>query len=326
MTISNDNLTTASKSTNAFKKRSFKSKQASRRIDLQPTNLRVNTFLRIDRLYSDYMASRRILYDNIKLITRIMKIQHNSGSINAASRNTERALNTNRQLANLRRAILIGLDNRNLGNRILNARSTIKRSNVKINNIDSLRLPVPLRLIDEFSSLVNLSQEAHIYKIFRPSIFIDLKTKNIQYLGRLTIELYTEACPELVLQIVRVCSSKEYKNWSFTRIFENLWIECELRADGINLSEPGFPYTPDCIDNNWSCGILSFSQEFVNGFPEGLLNFTISLRPLIVMRERRVPFGRVINGLETLRRIKDFGTKRGKMRNIIKIINSGILE
>lgn len=330
MNTSRSTLLPDIKSTSTLKKRTnvLKPTMANSRVDVTPSKMYVKGFLKVNRLYSDFVASRRILYDNINLLIRINKIQHNSGYVNSINRGTRMSIQTHLDLAN-KRAHIIQKENIKLGKRILQAGTKIyHKPNNKCENDRSYRLPVSPRIIEAFQCVLNVDMSEHslIQKLLRPCVFIEVFEADFQYLGRITMELYTEACPELVLQIVRICCNNQNDKWSFVRIFSNLWIENELHIDSKMLCKPGFPYIVDCIDHRVGAGVLSFSQDFVNGFPEGILNFAISFKPLSMIPDRRIPFGRVIKGFKTLKCLEQFGTSRGRLRKHISIISTGVFN
>lgn len=365
---------------------------ADNRLNLEPTKMFAASFLKVNRLHNDFLASRRILNDNIDLLTKIYRIQYNmdcpikknntnnntnnnncnnnnykyNGKNNGKNNNNRKIVNNNnnrkndknkeysinnayklRKVKNIpfntlsitrhRAQQQIEMENRWLGRRILNARTKLNHShhrNVVRGEDDdeedllfnARHLPVPPRVMESYKDFINTSEQSLLMKLFRPIIYIELRAITMKYLGRITMELYTEACPELILQFVRICRNRELRNWIFPRIFNELWIEGELLVDRQILHTPGFPHTLDCIDHSVGPGVMSFSQDFLYGFPAGHLNFTISLKPLATLRDKRLPFGRVVKGLKVLESLQAFGSKNGRIRQNFEIIDSGVLN
>lgn len=304
-------------------------KNARCRINLKPVRMMANTFLRVDRLKLDYLASKRILNDNITLLTKINNIQRNRGFTN--NYNEAKGVWPTGYHRSCQRVREIEKANFKFGCRLLAMRSSLySRLNSGVSREAEMRtlkentFVIPANIMRKYSALISTQETSMWYKLLRPKIFIDLYVKNIRPLGRIIIQLYTEACPALVLQFVRLCHSQASAQWKFIRIFPILWIEGELVVPKDTLTEPGFEYNMNTLDHGHGSGILSFAKSYTLGFPEGLLNFSISFKELPVLNGERIPFGIVTNGLKVLDCLQDYGTKNGKTKKTIEVVNCGI--
>uniref|UniRef100_A0A1A9ZWK7 PPIase cyclophilin-type domain-containing protein n=1 Tax=Glossina pallidipes TaxID=7398 RepID=A0A1A9ZWK7_GLOPL len=296
-------------------------KEAQSRVDLTPVPLMTTTFLKIDQLRLDYQASKRIMNDNIALLTKINKIQRNHG-FTENFRSSKDIYPTN-HVRSCQRLEQIEQENFMLGCRLLTVKSSI---NTRFENASSRlrkkkqKHAVPYYIMDRYRDIVDKTEIAMLRQLLRPKIFIDLYVKNIRPLGRLSIQLFTEACPEMILEFIRICSRGESNAWKVIRIFPILWLEGELTAENEILTKPGFEHDYNCIDHGRGRGILSFAQNYLDGFPPGLINFSISFKELATLNGQRIPFGIVVSGLKILDIIQDYGTKNGKTK---KDINNG---
>uniref|UniRef100_A0A1A9W4Q6 BPTI/Kunitz inhibitor domain-containing protein n=1 Tax=Glossina brevipalpis TaxID=37001 RepID=A0A1A9W4Q6_9MUSC len=298
-------------------------KQAQSRVDLRPVPLMTTTFLRIDQLRLDYQASKRIMNDNIALLTKINKIQRNHGFTD--NYRISKDIYPTNYVRSCQRLQRIEHENFMLGCRLLTVKSSI---NTRFAGSQSQlrrkkqKYAVPYYVMDRYRDIVDKTEIAMLDQLLRPKIFIDLYVKNIRPLGRLSIQLFTEACPEMILEFVRICSRGESNAWKIIRIFPILWLEGELTAENTILTTPGFEHEYNCIDHGQGPGILSFAQNYLEGFPPGLINFSISFKELTTLNGQRIPFGIVVSGLKLLDIIQDYGTKNGKTKKDIVIYGS----
>ncbi|XP_037811112.1 uncharacterized protein LOC119603215 [Lucilia sericata] len=301
-------------------------KNARSLVDFKPPKIFASTYLRVPKLKDDFVATRRILKDNIHLLTKLNCIQKTHGFTDNVNKIIP--IKSNHFIRLSKRLKEIEEDNHKLGKRILKAKSSMDTRRgmeelraLRRNNIKSTISQATMR---EYMEAVNCHEPYLMGKLLRPKVFIDLYVKNVRPLGRIVIQLYTEACPELVLEFVRLCSYRNTDLLKFIRIFPLLWIEGELCVPENVLNCPGFLYNMHCLDHGMGPGVLSFAKCYLNGFPPGLLNFSISFKALSVLNGERVPFGVVSQGLKVLDCLQDYGTKNGKTKKDIVVVNCGM--
>lgn len=161
------------------------------------------------------------------------------------------------------------------------------------------------------------------WRLFRPRVYFDVYLKDQRLLGRIIIQLYTEAAPLVVLQIVRACMCKN--PWfAIHRIFPDLWVDIELPLEKRSPLRQQLEYNANAIDHGKYGYVLSFSKDYLNGFQD-YLHFSIAVRPLRVLNGRRVGFGRVIQGQSIVDCLQDHGTKHGKLLRIVEFSDFGFL-
>lgn len=303
-------------------------KNAKSRIDLKPTKLLANTFLNVNKLKDDFLANRKILHDNIQLLRRINYIQRNHGkTINYNEHKGHKSAYVERMNKQLQR---IQKENFEFGSRLQKIKSSLDtRRSVKSlkgpTKSEDPKYQINEAIVEAYVSATSVAESHLMRELLRPKIYLDLYIKNLRPLGRLTIQLYTEACPELVLEFVRMCTYHSLDLIKFIRIFPQLWIEGELLVQSDELSHSGYEYRTDCLGHMNSSGILSFAQCYLQGFPPELLNFCITFKPLPIPGDERIAFGVVCKGSNILKCLSDYGTKNGKMKNEINVVKCGVL-
>lgn len=161
------------------------------------------------------------------------------------------------------------------------------------------------------------------WRLFRPRVYFDVFLNDQRLLGRIIIQLYTEAAPLVVLQIVRACMCKN--PWFvIKRIFPDLWVDVELPLEKRSPLREMLEYNGNAIDHGKHGYVLSFSKDYLNGFQD-YLNFSIAVRPLRVLNGRRVGFGRVIQGQSIIDSLQEHGTKNGKLLRMVEFSDFGFL-
>ncbi|KAM8714064.1 hypothetical protein ACLKA7_014254 [Drosophila subpalustris] len=163
------------------------------------------------------------------------------------------------------------------------------------------------------------------WRLFRPHIYFDIYLKDSRPLGRIVVELYTEAAPVVVLELVRACSSNQHKNFVIRRLFPDLWlnVECNAMSGNSELFKP-LEYDAKVIDHGASSYVLSFSKDYLQGF-RNHLSFSLSFKPLSVANGSRVGFGRVIKNSKIFDSLQSYGTKNGVLRRSITFTGCGIV-
>ncbi|XP_030376839.1 uncharacterized protein LOC115625798 [Scaptodrosophila lebanonensis] len=167
-------------------------------------------------------------------------------------------------------------------------------------------------------------KELECKRLLRPCIFFDVYLKDVRPMGRIVVELYTEAAPLVVLEMIRACICNSNNRFSVIRLFPNLWMEVELEvAPNTALKEP-IEYDAKIIDHSVCNYVLSFSKEYCMGFP-GRICMTLSFKPISVVNGTRVGFGRVIRGAKICDCLQSYGTKNGKLSRGIIFTSCGLL-
>ncbi|XP_060655762.1 uncharacterized protein LOC132791006 [Drosophila nasuta] len=162
------------------------------------------------------------------------------------------------------------------------------------------------------------------WQLFRPRIYFDMYLKDARPLGRVVIQLYTEAAPVVVLEIVRACMSNKFDKFVIKRLFPSLWIDVKLSLDSNSPLLRPLEYDAKIIDHGAYGHVLSFSKEHLQGFRDHL-SFALSFKPLRVVNGSRVGFGRVIKGSKIIDCLQSYGTKNGKLFRSIIFTGCGFL-
>lgn len=162
------------------------------------------------------------------------------------------------------------------------------------------------------------------WRLFRPRVYFDIYVKDVRPLGRIVIELYTEAAPYVVLEIVQACMSHKYQRVLIKRVFPNLWVDMQIPLKGNSQLVKPLEYDGKIIDHGSSSYVLSFSKAHLKGFRQNL-SFSISLKPLSVVNGTRVGFGKVIKGGRAIDCLQTYGTKNGKLNRTILFTGCGVI-
>ncbi|KAH8388660.1 hypothetical protein KR200_007135, partial [Drosophila serrata] len=176
---------------------------------------------------------------------------------------------------------------------------------------------------------------SELLRLLRPRIVLYFGLMDGRSLGRVVIQLYTEAAPLVVLQFIRTCQRQRAHEFAVRRIFPNLWLEGYLlgcnRQQGHSADPPPQLRDPMEFDTRvlsherHNC-VLSCAKEYcVHGFPGGAINFSISFKPLPAANGQRVAFGRVVRGAKVVGCMQLYGTKNGKMVRPLVITHCDVL-
>lgn len=160
--------------------------------------------------------------------------------------------------------------------------------------------------------------------LFRPVIYFDVQEKDSQPLGRIVVQLFTEAAPQVVLQLVQACMDGKYKDFNIRRIFPQLWLDIEMPLEINSKLRSIIEYDGKTIDHGTFDNVLSFRKDFLQGF-SNQFKFSMSFKPLRVANGKRVGFGRVVRGGKILKSLEVFGTKNGSLRTPIILTDCGVL-
>jgi len=162
------------------------------------------------------------------------------------------------------------------------------------------------------------------WRLFRPKVYFDIHLKDSRPLGRIVVELYTEAAPVVVLDIVRACMSNMHNDFVIKRVFPDLWMNVELPMSSNSELRKPLEYDAKIINHGAFSNVLSFSKDYLQGFGNNL-TFTMSFKPLNVANGSRVGFGCVIKNSKMLEYLQSYGTKNGKLSRSIIFTGCGIV-
>ncbi|KAH8405145.1 hypothetical protein KR222_004592 [Zaprionus bogoriensis] len=185
---------------------------------------------------------------------------------------------------------------------------------------------VPMHVLHRYEDLMNVCDVAVLCKLLRPQIFMDLEVANTQIHGRLCIQLFTEACPQVVLEFMRICTQQSLDSIIFTRTFAPIWLEGRISLSperSIDMSNIEHDF--EVLNHGVDAGILSFPSRYVRGNTRTALSFTISFKPLSILNGKRIAFGKVRKGLQLLERIQDATAHLANNHNVITVRQCGVL-
>ncbi|XP_034476617.1 uncharacterized protein LOC117783349 [Drosophila innubila] len=161
-------------------------------------------------------------------------------------------------------------------------------------------------------------------QVFRPRIYFDIYLKDVRPLGRIVVQLYTEAAPVVVLQLVRACMCNMNNKFHIKRLFPDLWLEVEMPLENNSPLQRPLEYDAKVIDHGASSYVLSFSKDYLQGFRDHL-SFSLSFKPLNVANGSRVGFGRVIKNSKIFDCLQIYGTKNGTLSRGIIFTGCGVV-
>ncbi|XP_028894427.2 uncharacterized protein LOC105214688 [Zeugodacus cucurbitae] len=155
---------------------------------------------------------------------------------------------------------------------------------------------------------------------------IALKLKALRPVGRVLIQLYTEASPQVVLEFIRLARNNSADSLFITRVFPSLWLEGELKLPPESHTHRKHEFDTRSLNHTNHGGIISYSRENISGIESDRLSFAISFRPLPAANSKRIAFGRIVGGLKYLYELQDYGTKNGKPTRKICISKCGLFS
>ncbi|XP_016947802.1 uncharacterized protein LOC108023065 [Drosophila biarmipes] len=190
----------------------------------------------------------------------------------------------------------------------------------------SFSCEIPLHVLHRYESLMDQCDVGILCKLLRPQIYLDLEVREVRIQGRLVIQLFTEACPQVVLEFMRICTQNKSSAIVFTRALAPIWMEGRLAMDrrrGFELTNIEHDF--EVLNHGVDAGILSFPSRYVRGNAQTAVNFTISFKPLSILNGRRIAFGKVRKGMQLLERIQGAIGHRPMGHNMIELTDCGVL-
>ncbi|CAD7005564.1 uncharacterized protein LOC101454562 [Ceratitis capitata] len=298
------------------------------RVDDVPPKLNVRDMLRASKLRDDCNAFERIRRMNNELLRNVNIISRIGGQLDTFR---ERKMNSARS-----RIPLILLQNR-----------YIERDNIKFGQFlktvgttldthvaphllrhvrkDSVEFVLPAQILAKYHQ-IKMPPYSQLRRLLRPVIYFDFYVKGLRPAGRITIQLYTEACPQVVLAFVRACRNGDKNKIFVNRLFPGLWLDCCLLLPQEQKIKPKhIEYDMRALDHNRS-GTLAFTLDQQDALHKDALKFTLSVKPLQVLNGKRVAFGVASSGTKVLDSMQVFGMKKsGKLTKSIIISDMGLL-
>ncbi|XP_062129582.1 uncharacterized protein LOC133841240 [Drosophila sulfurigaster albostrigata] len=273
-----------------------------------------------------FMARTR---ENIQMLVGISQTQRTHGTINPFRDEQPYVMSAvPGNISNLER---LEAENKEFGKRILDVTSEVDSGLKPDGQHDNQReAPAPFVLPDE--ALIKYkpfnisipSEDKERRQLFRPRIYFDIGLKDVRPLGRIVIQLYTEAAPVVVLHLVRACICGMNNSFQVKRLFPNLWLEIEMPLENNSPLQRTLEYDGKTIDHGASNCVLSFSKNYVHGFRDHL-SFSLSFKPLNVANGSRVGFGRVIKNGKIFDCLQSYGTKNGTLSRGVIFTSCGVL-
>ncbi|XP_037941545.1 peptidyl-prolyl cis-trans isomerase A1-like [Teleopsis dalmanni] len=185
---------------------------------------------------------------------------------------------------------------------------------------------VPAHIYSRYDYLADSCDKHQMRQLLRPRIFLDLEVKGIRSLGRLVIQLFTEACPEVVLDFVRVCTKHDVNKFKPFRFFAPLWCESELQLDNNSLTSPNAEHDMNVLDQGMGAGVLSFPIRYIRGCAHRSLNFSISFKPIKSLNGKRIAFGKVRRGNYVLQTLQDYCNSNYCLKHDIIVTKCGLVK
>ncbi|XP_030379223.1 uncharacterized protein LOC115627624 [Scaptodrosophila lebanonensis] len=185
---------------------------------------------------------------------------------------------------------------------------------------------IPMHVLHRYEKLMPKCDVGMLCKLLRPQVYFDVEVRGTRVHGRLAIQLFTEACPEVVLQFMRLCTLRESRRICFTRTFAPIWLEGKVALDSDRtLDMSHIEHDFEVLNHGVDAGILSFPSRYVRGSSRTALNFTISFKPLSILNGKRIAFGKIRKGLQLLERIQDATSHLAKPHDLVVMKGCGVL-
>ncbi|KAH8301450.1 uncharacterized protein [Drosophila kikkawai] len=190
----------------------------------------------------------------------------------------------------------------------------------------SFTYEIPMHVLHRYENLMDQCDVGVLCKLLRPQIYLDIEVPDCRLQGRLCIQLFTEACPQVVLEFMRVCTRNCTQSIAFTRALSPIWLEGKIEMDSErNRGLTNIEHDFETLNHGVDAGILSFPSRYVRATACSAVNFTISFKPLSTLNGRRIAFGKVRKGMQFLSKIHDAIGHLASAHNKIFLTDCGIL-
>ncbi|XP_011208006.1 uncharacterized protein LOC105229422 [Bactrocera dorsalis] len=299
------------------------------RVDDVSPKLNIRDVLRASKLRDDLNAFDRIRRMNNELLRSVNMISRVGGQLDTFRENRMGHTPRSRIPLIVLRNRYIERDNAKFGQMLKTVGTTLDTHvaphllrHVRKNSIEFV---VPAQILAKYSQL-QMPPYSQLRRLLRPVIYFDFYVKGLRPAGRITIQLYTEACPQVVLAFVRACRNRDKNRILVNRLFPGLWLDCCLLIPQEQKIKPKrIEYDMRALDHNRP-GTLAFSLDNQDALHKDALKFSISLKPLQVLNGKRVAFGVVSSGTKVLDSMQVFGMKKsGKLTKSIIISDMALL-
>lgn len=297
-------------------------------VDHQPPIIHAGNFVRFTKLKEDVDTYFGQYMRNVRLLVSLNGTLRTKGEVDSF-RTTQPAIQRDLR-AKLRQLNQLELDNIAFGARIMCIKGDLDtRRPRQFRQKRKRRLPKftpPHALLRKYENLQIPDDGSKLHNLFRPKIWFDMEVKGYRPLGVIVIQLYTEAAPQVVLELVRLCIKKDMDRLQFVRLFSGLWADADLSLDSKTLINKNIEYDMRAVDHGVHSGVFHFSVENGKANRRGIFSFSISFKRLRVLNGRRVGFGHVVRGAKTLNCVQDYSTKNGKPTKEVVIMNCGVIH
>ncbi|XP_067648005.1 uncharacterized protein [Eurosta solidaginis] len=300
------------------------------RVDDSPPKLNVREVLRAPNLRDDCNAFERIRRMNNELLRSVNMISRIGGKLDTFRDGKGGHSPRSRIPLMVVRNRSIEKENTKMGNMLKAIGPTLDThlSPHLLRQVrkNSFEFVVPAQILAKYRE-IQMPPYSQLRQLLRPVIYFDLYVKGLRPAGRITIQLYTEACPQVVLAFVRICRNKDRNKILINRLFPGLWLDCCLQLpEEEKLIPKRTEYDMRALDHNRP-GTLAFSLDSQDdALNQNSLKFQISLKPLRVLNGRRIAFGVVSSGTKVLDSMQVFGMKKsGKLTKEIILSDLGLL-
>ncbi|XP_020815484.1 uncharacterized protein LOC110189668 [Drosophila serrata] len=305
-------------------------KDAVSMVDAEPPGFQAARITGVNNLRVEAVVFMQRTRANIQLLVEISRTMRTHGAINPFR--YDAVPGASGVPGTLLRMEQLERDNREFGRRIMEVTSEVDSGLSYKQTLESRKMkpPPPLELPAQAMAKYAAfdiplpKSDVELRRLFRPKIYFDIYLKDARPLGRLVIQLYTEAAPLVVLQLVKSCMCNQHSKFMVTRLFPNLWVETHLPLPPDSLLHQPLEYDAKVIDHGASSYVLSFSKDDIKGFSQHL-SFAISFKPLAVVNGLRVGFGRILKGGKICDCIQSYGTKNGKLSRGLIFTECGLL-
>lgn len=201
-----------------------------------------------------------------------------------------------------------------------------KSQRYKIKPAKAFSYDVPMHVLHRYEDLMNICDANVLCKLLRPQIYMDIAVANSPIQGRICIQLFTEACPQVVLEFMRICTQQSEESITFTRTLAPIWLEGRIKlSPERRIDMSNIEHDFEVLNHGVDAGILSFPSRYVRGNSRTVLNFTISFKPLSSLNGKRIAFAKVRKGLQLLEKIQDATAHLPRNNQIVVVQQCGVL-